>query len=68
MLSEFSAGRGALGTGLLCTGGFFLTSGFGFGARSSIGGNVWLTRDTPPDSNIRQASLLQSPFKDGDGI
>lgn len=38
------------------------------GARSSIGGNVWLTRDTPPDSHIRQASLLQSQFKDGDGI
>ncbi|MEI7105845.1 serine O-acetyltransferase EpsC [Pectobacterium versatile] len=38
------------------------------GARSSIGGNVWLTRDTPPDSNIRQANLLQSQYKDGDGI
>lgn len=41
------------------------------GARSSIGGNVWLTRDVPPDSNIRQASVLQSKHKkysDGDGI
>lgn len=38
------------------------------GARSSIGGNVWLTRDVPPDSNVRQASLLQSQYRDGDGI
>ncbi len=38
------------------------------GARSSIGGNVWLTRSVPPDSNIRQANILQRKFIDGDGI
>lgn len=38
------------------------------GARSTIGGNVWLTQDIPPDSNIRQATVLQTQFKDGDGI
>ncbi|EHD22220.1 serine O-acetyltransferase EpsC [Brenneria nigrifluens] len=38
------------------------------GARSTIGGNVWLTRDVPPESNIRQASALQTQYKDGDGI
>lgn len=30
------------------------------GARSSIGGNVWLTHDVLPDSNVRQASVLQT--------
>lgn len=38
------------------------------GARSSIGGNVWLTQDVAPDSNIRQAGVLHSKFSDGDGI
>jgi len=28
------------------------------GARSTIGGNVWLTRSVPPDSNIFQAQTL----------
>ena len=28
------------------------------GARSTIGGNVWLTRSIPPDSNISQAQTL----------
>jgi len=28
------------------------------GARSTIGGNVWLTRSVPPDSNISQAQTL----------
>ncbi|MEC5319888.1 serine O-acetyltransferase EpsC [Brenneria populi subsp. brevivirga] len=38
------------------------------GAGSSIGGNVWLTSDVPPGSNIRQATLLQTRYQDGDGI
>ncbi|WP_413556120.1 serine O-acetyltransferase EpsC [Brenneria sp. L3-3Z] len=38
------------------------------GAKSSIGGNVWVTRDVPPGSNIRQASVLQTKYQDGDGI
>jgi serine O-acetyltransferase len=28
------------------------------GARSTIGGNVWLTKSVPPDSNISQAQTL----------
>jgi serine O-acetyltransferase len=28
------------------------------GARSTIGGNVWLTHSVPPDSNISQAQML----------
>jgi len=28
------------------------------GARSTIGGNVWLTKSVPPDSNISQAQML----------
>lgn len=38
------------------------------GARSSIGGNIWLTHDVPPDSNVRQAQARQNKFNDGDGI
>lgn len=38
------------------------------GARSSIGGNIWLTRDVPPDSNVQQARIQQRHFSDGDGI
>ena len=38
------------------------------GARSSIGGNIWLTRDVPPDSNVQQARAQQKHFSDGDGI
>ena len=35
------------------------------GARSSIGGNIWLTRDVPPDSNVQQARIQQRHFSDG---
>ncbi len=38
------------------------------GARSNIGGNIWLTRDVPPDSNVQQARIQQRHFSDGDGI
>ena len=38
------------------------------GARSSIGGNIWLTHDVPPDSNVQQARALHKHFTDGDGI
>uniref|UniRef100_UPI0037C0D4D0 serine O-acetyltransferase EpsC n=1 Tax=Affinibrenneria salicis TaxID=2590031 RepID=UPI0037C0D4D0 len=38
------------------------------GAGSSIGGNVWLTSDVPPGSNIRQATVLQTKYQDGGGI
>ncbi|SLM63228.1 Serine acetyltransferase [Dickeya aquatica] len=38
------------------------------GARSSIGGNVWLTQDVLPDSNVRQARVLHTQYQDGDGI
>lgn len=38
------------------------------GARSSIGGNIWLTHDVPPDSNVLQARAQQKSFSDGDGI
>jgi len=38
------------------------------GARSSIGGNVWLTHSVPPDSNVLQARAQQKHFNDGDGI
>ncbi|MCJ6488217.1 serine O-acetyltransferase EpsC [Klebsiella variicola] len=38
------------------------------GARSSIGGNIWLTRDVPPESNVQQARIQQRHFSDGDGI
>ncbi|HEY0296546.1 MAG TPA: serine O-acetyltransferase EpsC [Bordetella sp.] len=30
------------------------------GHGSTIGGNVWLTRDVPPDSNVTQASLVSN--------
>ena len=32
------------------------------GRGSSIGGNVWLTRSVPPDSQVSQASLQQEPL------
>jgi len=38
------------------------------GARSIIGGNVWLTRSVPPDSNITQAKHLNEVFNSGAGI
>jgi serine O-acetyltransferase len=38
------------------------------GARSVIGGNVWLTRSVPPDSHISQARFLNEVFNSGAGI
>jgi serine O-acetyltransferase len=38
------------------------------GKGSVIGGNVWLTRDVPPGSQIVQTRVLQQSFVDGDGI
>ena len=38
------------------------------GKGSSIGGNVWLTRDVPPGSNISQAKARNESFDDGGGI
>ncbi len=38
------------------------------GARSVIGGNVWLTRSVPPDSNITQAKHQTEVFNSGAGI
>ncbi|MEE8289189.1 MAG: serine acetyltransferase, partial [Nitrosomonadaceae bacterium] len=35
------------------------------GRGSTIGGNVWLTRSVPPDSNISQAQMRNETF-DGD--
>jgi serine O-acetyltransferase len=38
------------------------------GRGSVIGGNVWLTQDVPPHSNIRQAKFQHEYFGDGAGI
>lgn len=38
------------------------------GKGSSIGGNVWLTRDVPPGSNITQTKARNELFDDGGGI
>jgi len=38
------------------------------GRGSVIGGNVWLTRSCPPDSNISQAKLRGDDFVGGSGI
>ncbi|MFN5744704.1 MAG: serine O-acetyltransferase EpsC [Methylococcaceae bacterium] len=38
------------------------------GRGSTIGGNVWLTRSVPPDSNITQAQARQEGFIHGAGI
>lgn len=38
------------------------------GRGSVIGGNVWLTRSCPPDSNISQAKLRSDDFVGGSGI
>ena len=38
------------------------------GRGSSIGGNVWITRDVPPGSNVTQAKALNETFDDGAGI
>ena len=38
------------------------------GRGSVIGGNVWLTRNVPPDSLITQAQTRQCVFEDGGGI
>jgi serine O-acetyltransferase len=38
------------------------------GRGSTIGGNVWLTRNIPPGSNITQALARSEAFHDGGGI
>jgi serine O-acetyltransferase len=38
------------------------------GRGSSIGGNVWITRDVPPGSFIRQGPARVDPFEAGSGI
>jgi serine O-acetyltransferase len=38
------------------------------GRGSSIGGNVWLTRDVPPGSRVTQAEVLDERHTDGSGI
>ncbi len=38
------------------------------GRGSSIGGNVWLTRDVPPGSSVTQAKARNETFDDGSGI
>ena len=38
------------------------------GKGSSIGGNVWLTRDVPPGSSITQAKARNETFDAGGGI
>jgi serine O-acetyltransferase len=38
------------------------------GRGSSIGGNVWLTRDVPPQSRVTQAQAHSAVFQDGAGI
>lgn len=38
------------------------------GRGSSIGGNVWLTRDVPPGSSVTQAKARNEIFDDGAGI
>ena len=38
------------------------------GRGSSIGGNVWLTRDVPPGSRVSQAEVLDERHTDGSGI
>ena len=37
------------------------------GRGSTIGGNVWITRDVPPQSRVTQA-LARSTFDEGAGI
>jgi serine O-acetyltransferase len=38
------------------------------GARSVIGGNVWLTHSVPPDSRISQVEVREQGFTNGGGI
>ncbi len=38
------------------------------GARSVIGGNVWVTESLPPQSRVTQQRYLTNLFQDGDGI
>lgn len=38
------------------------------GRGSSIGGNVWLTRSVPPNSNVLQAQIRSETFDGGAGI
>jgi serine O-acetyltransferase len=38
------------------------------GRGSTIGGNVWITRDVPPNSTVTQALARGDAFDDGGGI
>jgi serine O-acetyltransferase len=38
------------------------------GRGSTVGGNVWLTRDVPPGSNVTQALTRSEAFDEGGGI
>jgi serine O-acetyltransferase len=38
------------------------------GRGSTVGGNVWLTRSLPPDSQVTQAQTRAAAFEDGAGI
>ena len=38
------------------------------GRGSSIGGNVWITRDVPPGSVVTQAKARNESFHEGGGI
>ena len=38
------------------------------GKNAVIGGNVWITRDVPPGSQIVQSRSIQQAFENGDGI
>jgi serine O-acetyltransferase len=38
------------------------------GRGSTIGGNVWLTRSVPPNSNVSQAQLRSDAYDEGSGI
>jgi serine O-acetyltransferase len=38
------------------------------GRGSTIGGNVWITRDVPPSSQVSQALARGEAFDDGGGI
>lgn len=33
-----------------------------------IGGNIWVTHDVPPHSNLRQSKFIDTPFEQGLGI
>ncbi|MGE5360532.1 MAG: serine O-acetyltransferase EpsC [Bacteroidales bacterium] len=38
------------------------------GARSVVGGNVWLTHGVPPDSRVSQVEVRETEFRGGGGI